>query len=254
MANITVDDKTKVGFIASGKMAQAMAKGFISSGMLKPSQLTMSDPRKNQYHILEEMGVVKTQSNVTVVKESTIVFVAVKPHFVRMVLKEVCQHITKKHLIVSIAAGVSLEGLEEECPLGTHVIKVMPNTPCLVQCGLAVYSLGTHATKEDGDLVKSLLSSLGMVEEIPDRLMAPASAVGGCGPAYMYTAIDALADGGVKMGLPRELSKKLAAQMMMGAAKMVLETGEHPGQLKDNVTSPGGHNYSCHSRAGQTGF
>jgi pyrroline-5-carboxylate reductase len=159
---------------------------------------------------------------------------------VSTVLKEVKSGVTSDHLMVSIALGVPIWSMEESLPPNTRVIRVMSNTPAIVREGASVYCMGTNAHPEDGALVKKLFSSVGSCEKIPETAIDAVTGLSGSGPAYCFLALEALADGGVRQGLRRDVATKLAAQTMLGAAKMVLETGRHPGALKDDVCSPGG--------------
>ncbi len=147
---------------------------------------------------------------------------------------------TDNHLLISIAAGVTLTKLEGALPPGARVIRVMPNTPALVGAGASAFALGKSATAADGELAKKLLSAVGIAFQVKESLLDAVTGLSGSGPAYVYQFIEALSDGGVAAGLPRDMATKLAAQTVLGAAKMVLETGQHPGALKDQVTSPGG--------------
>ncbi|BFZ21126.1 hypothetical protein BsWGS_24165 [Bradybaena similaris] len=190
---------------------------------------------------LRETGVRTTQDNKELVSDSDIVVIAVKPNIVKVILQEVAPVVqTGRHLFISIAAGVTIRAIEQSLPPGTHVVRVMPNTPALVLAGASVMAPGSHALKSDLEVVRGLLSTIGICEEGSEGLLDAVTGLSGSGPAYAFAAIEALADGGVKMGLPRDLALKLAAQTLLGAAKMVLETGKHPGQLKDEVCSPGG--------------
>ncbi|CAL1535068.1 unnamed protein product [Lymnaea stagnalis] len=230
-----------VGFIGGGRMAQAMAKGFISSGLVRAKNILVSDNSEEMLHILEDIGVNTTTSNKEVVQKSDLIVIAVKPNVVGKVLKEVASLVVpEKQLFVSIAAGVTIKSIEQNLPAGTHVVRVMPNTPALVQAGAAVMASGSNAVLEDTALVQALLRTVGICEESSESLLDAVTGVSGSGPAYAFAAIESLSDGGVKMGLPRDLATKLAAQTLLGAAKMVLETGKHPGQLKDEVCSPSG--------------
>jgi pyrroline-5-carboxylate reductase len=156
------------------------------------------------------------------------------------VLTDIAQHFTRKHLLISIAAGVSTAKLESALPSRSRVIRVMPNTPALVEAAASGYALGKHATRSDGALAQRLLSSVGLAFPIKETLMDAVTGLSGSGPAYVYQFIEALSDGGVAVGLPRAVATQLAAQTVLGGARMVLETGTHPGTLKDMVTSPGG--------------
>jgi pyrroline-5-carboxylate reductase len=164
----------------------------------------------------------------------------VKPDQVAAVLAEQRGNFTNAHLLISIAAGVTLAKMEAALLAGTRVIRVMPNTPALVGEAAAAFALGKSATAADGELVKKLLSAVGIAFQVKESLLDAVTGLSGSGPAYVYQFIEALSDGGVAAGLPRDIATKLAAQTVLGAAKMVLETGQHPGALKDQVTSPGG--------------
>ncbi|KAH9508292.1 Pyrroline-5-carboxylate reductase 2 [Bulinus truncatus] len=223
-----------VGFIGGGRMAQAMTKGFISSGLVKAQNILVSDNSEEMLQIVEGIGANTTKDNKLVVEKSDVIIIAVKPNIVSCVLKEVSPVVfTEKHLFVSIAAGITIKAIEQNLPSGTHVVRVMPNTPALVQAGASVMAAGSSAVPEDLDVVRAMLRTIGICEESPEYLLDAVTGVSGSGPAYAFAAIEALSDGGVKMGLSRELSTKLAAQTLLGAAKMVLEIGKHPGQLKD---------------------
>mmetsp|Transcript_19090 Transcript_19090/g.26865 ORF Transcript_19090/g.26865 Transcript_19090/m.26865 type:complete len:181 (-) Transcript_19090:153-695(-) len=168
------------------------------------------------------------------------VIIAVKPGIVPYVLKDIASHIGKETIIVSIAAGVSISSMESHLPDGTRIVRVMPNTPCLVGATASAYALGRCASVENGKEVEKILSACGKTFHVKENLLDAVTGLSGSGPAYVYIMIEAMADGGVRMGLPRSVALSLAAQTVFGAAKMVLETGEHPGLLKDKVASPGG--------------
>ena len=229
------------GFIGAGRSIQALIRGLLKGGVVKTNNIIVSDSNPTALHSLSEMGVKTTQNNREVVADSEVVLVAVTPNVIRSVLEEVTPDVvTDRQLFVSIAAGVTIQSLEKCLPDGTRVIRVMPNIPTLVQAGASVMTFGTSVRRGDPEMVKQLLRSVGLCEEGGENLMDAVTGLSGSGPAYAFTAIEAMADGGVKMGLPRDLSMKLAAQTLLGAAKMVLETGKHPGQLKDEVCSPAG--------------
>ncbi|CAL5227207.1 g10125 [Coccomyxa viridis] len=230
----------RVGFIGAGQMAEALARGFISKGVVKASDMIATDPVKARRDVFESFSVKPVISNAEVVKEADIIFLAVKPQFVAPVLKEVRQHLTEKHTIVSIAAGKTLASLKEAAGEDTKLVRVMPNTPCLVGETASAMCLGGKASDEDAEEVRTLFSSVGRIVQVDEKLLSAVTGLSGSGPAYVFLMIEALADGGVRAGLPRDISMALAAQTVLGSAKMVLETGKHPGQLKDMVTSPGG--------------
>lgn len=235
------DGGRRVGFIGAGKMATALAKGLCNSGFTTADRIIGSDvSAEAREHFLAETGGRAIESNVDVVTQSEIVVVAVKPHQVKQVLTELHHHATPKHLILSIAAGVSLETMLNVLGHHRRLVRVMPNTPCLVGSSASAFCLGGAATPEDGAVVEKLLSSVGIAFALPENLLDAVTGLSGSGPAYVCVIIEALSDGGVRMGLPRDVATKLAAQTVMGSAKLVLETGKHPGALKDAVASPGG--------------
>ena len=222
-------------------MATALAKGFVNAGLIGPSQLIGSDVFAGARDAFAaETGGTVTESNDEVVAKATTVFLAVKPQQVSEVLAGISGKYTSEHRLISIAAGVTLSKLEAALPSGARVIRVMPNTPALVGSSASGYALGGSATKEDGELAGRLLGAVGVAHEVKESLLDAVTGLSGSGPAYVYQFIEALSDGGVAAGLPRDVATQLAAQTVAGAAKMVLETGQHPGTLKDMVTSPGG--------------
>lgn len=249
-----VPDGMTLGFIGAGRMAQAMAKGFIETGILKASNILASDPDPRCLQFIESLGVQTTEYNLKVVADSQLVVLAVKPHVITPVLQEVCSSFSRDKLMVSIAAGIPISTLEKNLPPDTRVIRVMPNTPALVQAGASVLAPGSSALPGDKEIVAELLSCIGICETSTEELLDAVTGLSGSGPAYAFVAIEALADGGVKMGLPRELAVKLAAQTLLGAAKMVLETGRNPGQLKDDVCSPGGTTIAAVHKLEKGGF
>lgn len=231
---------TKIGFIGSGKMATALAKGFVDSGFAQPADLLASDSYPASREAFSQQTKVETTAkNLDVLGHSDVVILAVKPQVLPEVLEELSSSATADHLFVSIVAGVKLASLETTLSESRH-IRVMPNTPALVQAGAAGFALGQKATAEDGRLVSMMLETVGLALQVPEHLLDVVTGLSGSGPAYVFEMIEALSDGAVLMGLPRATATQLAAQTLFGAAKMVLETGEHPGVLKDAVTSPGG--------------
>ena len=232
---------TKLGFLGAGKMATALAKGFLHAKLAKAGDLVASDVvPAARTHFTEETGGKAVDSNIAALKAANVLFLAVKPDQVKEVLEGIRAQWTAQHLLISICAGVTLARLQAGLPTGARVIRVMPNTPALVGASASAYTLGTGATKADDELVQKLLSAVGMAFSVKETLLDAVTGLSGSGPAYAYLMIEALSDGGVAAGLPREVATKLAAQTLLGAAKMVLETGQHPGALKDMVTSPGG--------------
>ena len=230
-----------VGFVGAGQMATALAKGFLTAGTVFPQSLVACDvvPIAGQ-RFVEQTGARLVSSNRDVANESRVIFLAVKPQQMAQALADLRDVVRPDHLIVSIAAGISLKAIVDGLGREARLIRVMPNTPCLVGCGASAFSRGAQATSDDADLVQRLLSNVGLAVEVPEKLLDAVTGLSGSGPAYIYQIIEALSDGGVRMGLPRDTATKLAAQTVLGAAQMVLTTGQHPGTLKDAVTSPGG--------------
>jgi pyrroline-5-carboxylate reductase len=229
-----------IGFLGAGRMATALARGFLAAGCCKAEGLFASDPLKGARDAFaRETGGHVSASNFDIVAASGILVVAVKPEQVAGILAEVRGQLEKRHLLVSIAAGVSLARLEESVP-GARWVRVMPNTPALVGASASAFALGNEATRSDAALVQELFGSVGLALEVKEKLLNAVTGLSGSGPAYGFMMIEAMADGGVAAGLPREVAQRLAAQTLLGAAKMVLETGQHPGALKDAVCSPGG--------------
>jgi pyrroline-5-carboxylate reductase len=233
--------KLTIGFLGAGKMATALAKGVITARLVKTAQILASDPLPAALAAFaKETGVKTTASNLEVARFARVLILAVKPAHVAEVLEEIRPALTPQHLIISIAAGVPLRKLETGAGEGIRVIRVMPNTPALVNASATAYALGSAATDADAALAQKLFASVGLACQLKESLLDAVTGLSGSGPAYIYLIIEALSDGGVAAGLPRDIATKLAAQTVFGSAKMVLETGQHPGALKDMVTSPGG--------------
>jgi len=232
----------QVGFIGAGRMAQAMASGLVRGGRLESSQIWAFDPAdeaKDRFTSAIE-GSQFAESNQQVAQKSEVVILAIKPQNFSAVAKEMTSTLTREHLVVSIMAGIRLARLRKELGDGPRLIRVMPNTPCLVGSGASGFSRGAGATDSDAQLVAELLETVGVAVELEEKLLDAVTGLSGSGPALVYVMIEALSDGGVRMGLPREVATRLAAQTVAGAAEMVLSTGEHPARLKDQVASPGG--------------
>jgi pyrroline-5-carboxylate reductase len=233
--------KSNIGFLGAGKMATALARGFVRAEIAFPREIIASArSAATRKSFGAETDAKVTASNADVLKFANIIFLGVKPVQVAEVLTEQSENFTSQHLLISIAAGVTLAKLEAALPAGVRVIRVMPNTPALVGEGASAFALGKNATAADGELARKLLSAVGVALPVKENLLDAVTGLSGSGPAYVYQFIEALSDGGVASGLPRDIATKLAAQTVLGAAKMVLETGQHPGALKDQVTSPGG--------------
>lgn len=231
----------RIGFIGAGKMATALAKGFVTAGCCTVESIVASDViSAAREHFTAETRAPAVLNNQDVVSRSEILVLAVKPQNMAGVLTELKPLLQPHHLVISIAAGITLGTLEAGLGAGRRAIRVMPNTPCLVNSSASGYALGSAATADDQQTVERLLGAVGIAVKVPEHLLNAVTGLSGSGPAFVYVMIEALSDGGVRMGLPRDVSTKLAAQTLLGAAKMVIETAQHPGELKDAVTSPGG--------------
>ena len=232
--------KGTVGFLGAGAMAEAMARGFIKAGLCKPEDITAFDPNDGRKKVFEGMGAKAVPTNGEVVRACETVFVSVKPNYVSTVLEETAGDLTSSHLIVSIAAGIPLAKIEAAACKVNEVpcIHVMPNTPCLVGAAAAAYAAGKFAKENDRARVAELFGAIGVIHQVNENLLDAVTGLSGSGPAYVYLAIEAMADGGVAAGLPRDVALSLAAQTVMGGAKMVLETGQHPGALKVREERP----------------
>ena len=230
-----------IGFLGAGKMATALARGFLQARLVKPHHIIASDVfEKARNSFAQETGAKVASSNLEVLRRAGVLFLCVKPDQVADVLREIKSDFTEKHLLISIAAGVPLARLEAGLPDDARLIRVMPNTPALVGASASAFAVGKNATPGDGQLAQKLFSSVGVAFLVKESLLDAVTGLSGSGPAYVCLILEALSDGGVAAGLPRDIATRLAAQTLLGTARMVLETGLHPGVLKDMVTSPGG--------------
>ena len=228
-----------LGFLGAGKMATALARGFVASGKAAAAVVASDPVAAAREAFSRETGGRALESNAEVAAAARLLFVAVKPDQLVDVLGSLGGVLGPGHLVVSIAAGVPLSKIEAAAH-GARCIRVMPNTPALVGASASAFAVGSGATREDAARVQSLLSAVGVALEVKEKLLDAVTGLSGSGPAYGFMMIEALADGGVAAGLPRDVAQRLAAQTLLGAARMVLETGQHPGVLKDAVCSPGG--------------
>lgn len=232
----------RIGFVGAGQMALALARGWVAAGLVRGDQLAAIDPvaAARERFAAELAGA--TVSDVAVAAATlgacNVIVVAVKPQQMAAALAS-SGFVDDGKLVISIAAGVSLAAMEASLARG-RLVRVMPNTPALVGQGASAFALGRGATPADAALVESLLGAVGKAVRVDEKLLDAVTGLSGSGPAFVYVLIEALADGGVLAGLPRDVALALAAQTVKGAAAMVLETGEHPGALKDRVASPGG--------------
>jgi pyrroline-5-carboxylate reductase len=232
----------KIGFIGAGNMAEALVKGLLSSGFFKKNQVIMSDVVEERLdHLSSLYGVKTTQKNTEVVKFSNFVVLAVKPNSIHKVLLEIKGFLTSKKVLISIAAGINTSSISEIVRRKIKIVRVMPNTPALVLAGASVLYCNSLITQEEKQSIKKIFESIGIAYVIDNEtLLDGVTGLSGSGPAFVAMFIEALSDGGVKMGLPRNIALRLAAQTVYGTAKMVLDSGIHPAELKDKVASPGG--------------
>ncbi|MBN9522004.1 pyrroline-5-carboxylate reductase [bacterium] len=237
-----MDERFAVGFLGAGQMASALAGGWSRAGLLDLPRCRAADPYPPaRDKFAQATGVETVAQNALVAAACDVLVLAVKPYAVADVLAEIKPALEPRHLVVSIAAGVTLAQLRAGVGDGVRLVRVMPNTPCLVGASASGYATAsTHADGPDAAVVGRLFGAVGTAVRVSEGQLDAVTGLSGSGPAYVYVMIEALADGGVKAGLPRDVAQKLAAQTVLGAAKMVLETGQHPGALKDAVASPGG--------------
>lgn len=233
--------KQIIGFIGCGNMAKAMIAGLVSSGYVKPTQIIASNPSKPS---LEECktrwGIATTQDNTEVARKSQWLILAVKPYLYETVINQIQLHLSPETVVIMIAAGQTLKANEARFKQKVKLIKAMPNTPSMVGEGMSAICANSQVTPQEFLWATGVFASFGRVEQVKEEWMDVVAGVSGSSPAYTYLFIEALADGAVLKGMPRKLAYTFAAQAVLGSAKMVLETGLHPGELKDMVCSPGG--------------
>ena len=234
-------EQVRFAFIGGGNMAEALIKGLLSGLGVTPQQIMATDvvPERRTY-MQTTYGITASADNKHAVQESTVVILAVKPQIMPTILEEIAPVVNSEKLVISIAAGITLQTLQRALGDSRRVVRVMPNTPALVLAGAAGISPGKAATAQDVALVEQIFNAVGRAMVVSDEMMDVVTGLSGSGPAFIFALIEGLSDGGVLMGLSRQTATLLAAQTVLGAAKMVLETGKHPGELKDMVTSPAG--------------
>jgi len=229
----------KLGFIGAGNMGSAILKGILQKEYLEPSDIAVTDKLPQLCANFAEHGVTLIDNNSDLVRSCDCVLLAIKPIYAAQVIEEVFSELDGK-FVISIIAGWTYEMLEAAFPPSTRFVRVMPNTPLSVGEGMSLISMRCKCSPEELSFAKSIFAAAGKVELVEDHMFTAGTSISGCGPAFVFQFIEALADGGVRYGVPRALAYKLAAQTLIGSAKMVLESGEHPGKLKDAVCSPGG--------------
>jgi len=233
-------DRT-IGFLGAGNMAEALIKGILAVGLVEPGRVWGSDPRQARCDELKaRYRLHATVDNLELIRQCDLVVLSVKPQILPAVLAEIAPVLRPGALLISVAAGVPVSAIERLVPAGTRVVRTMPNTPALVAAGATAIAAGGHATPDDLEVAKRLFDAVGMTVILDEEQLDAVTGLSGSGPAYVFLIIEALSDAGVKMGLSRYNALALSAQTVLGAAKLLIETGEHPGRLKDMVTSPGG--------------
>ncbi len=237
----SVEHLKRVGFIGAGRMATALSQGLVTAEFTSADCIVACDVLSAaRERFADATGALVVKLSTDVLANAEIVFLAVKPQQMANILTEIKSHVTTDHLIVSIAAGIPLRMMVEVLGDDRRLVRVMPNTPCLVGESASGFALGGAASDDDGILVQKMLSTVGIAVAVDESLLDAVTGLSGSGPAYVYEFIEALSEAGVCMGLPHEMATKLAVQTVFGAAQMVLQTGEHPVVLKNAVTSPGG--------------
>jgi pyrroline-5-carboxylate reductase len=231
----------RIGFLGCGNMGEAMVKGLVEASVVPAKNLMASDARSERLTELERRyGVRVAKDNVDLILASDVVVLAVKPQIMTPVLKEIAPALSRRQLVISIAAGVSTTTIRAGVGKDIRLIRVMPNTPALVLEGATAIAKATGLEDGDLEIAQEIFGAVGKVVVLDEELIDAVTGLSGSGPAYVAVVIESLADGGVKMGLDRATAMTLATQTVLGAAKLLLETGLHPGSLKDMVSSPGG--------------
>lgn len=245
----------RLGVIGAGKMGGALIRGVLSAGLCPPDRVCFScASAQSRTRLAQETGARPLANNSEVLAASDLVVLAVKPQVAPQVLREIAPFVSPRHLIVSLVAGLRLATLEAVLGKQTRLVRAMPNTPCLVAASATAYCANAAASPEDLRIVEQLFAAVGECLPVSEALLDAVTGLSGSGPAYVAIFIEALTDGGVRAGLPRDIAYRLALQTVLGTAKMLRETGIHPAQLKDMVTSPGGTTIAGLQALEQGGF
>lgn len=230
-----------ISFIGGGRMAEAMISGILQADLVEADNITVADPDEGRRELLRSTYKVRTVQEAAEVFGANLVVLAVKPQVATAVLRQCRDAIGESHLLVSIAAGISIAALEEAVAgSNCRVVRVMPNTPALVQEGAAALSPGGRATEADMQIAKALFDAVGVSVVLDERYLDAVTGLSGSGPAYVLSFLEGLIDAGIKVGLDHNTSRSLVYQTVLGTVRLAMETGEHPAQLRANVTSPGG--------------
>jgi len=229
-----------IAFLGAGQMAEALVRGLLRAELVAPQRVMMTDVRTERLEVVRALGVRTGHHNADALAFAEMLFLTVKPQDVPTVLDEIGPSVSSDHVVVSVAAGVPIARVQAALPGRTPVVRVMPNTPCLVGAGMAVLALGPFATEREEQLVLRIFTAVGRALTQPEARLDAVTALSGSGPAFFSVILEAFVDAGVRVGLPRDVATELAVQTALGTARMLLETGRHTGQMKDMVTSPGG--------------
>jgi len=230
-----------IGFVGAGNMAEAMIRGLVRGGHVAADKIAASGPRRERLdELAKQYGIQTTTDNRDVARKCGLVVLSVKPQIADKVLREIGDELHEGTLVVSICAGIDTAAIEEAVAPGVRVVRAMPNTPALVGAGATAIAAGKLASESDVATARALFDAVGITVVLDEGHLDAVTGLSGSGPAYIFLILEALADAGVKVGLSRRNAQRLAAQTVMGSAKLLLETDEHPGKLKDMVTSPGG--------------
>jgi pyrroline-5-carboxylate reductase len=227
--------------IGAGKLGEALIAGMLDAGIVKKEKFIATAAHRERVDAIQKrFGIKVTLSNGEAVRKAHLILLCVKPQAVEEVLRQIADDLTPNHVLISVAASVSTRFMESILTKPIPVIRVMPNTPCLIREGMSAVAPGTHATAAQVQAAKHMFDAMGRCLIVDEKHMDAVTALSASGPAFVYTIIESLIEGGVKVGLPRDVATLMAAQMVHGAASMVLQTGEHPAKLKDIVTTPAG--------------
>lgn len=247
--------KKKIGFIGCGNMGKSILLGLLKADIVKSENVLVSDRSLDYLRTLsDELSVGVTDDNKEVAEFSEVLFIAVKPNIYKAVIEDIAEHISSETIIVTIAAGVELKQAEEWFNKEVKIVRTMPNTPALVGEGMSAICRNKLVTDEELEYIKNLFNSFGRCEELEEKYFHGFIALCGSSPAYAFIFIEAMADAAVKLGIPRAKAYSMAAQSLLGSAKMVLDTGKHPGELKDMVCSPAGTTIDAVTSLEETGF
>jgi pyrroline-5-carboxylate reductase len=232
--------KKKIGFIGAGKMGTALIEGLINQKVITKKQVLVYDVQPSQVKYFKSLGFQVQDNETQLSNNADIIFLAVKPNNISSVCEKIQNSLTSKHMIISIAAGITLKNLNKNLQKNTQIVRIMPNTPALINRGMSVYCYNKNLKKSNIPIIEKMFSAIGKVIHLEEKHFDAVTGLSGSGPAYVFLIINSLAEGGVKMGLTKKIALELAVQTVLGSAELVLKTGKHPEELKDMVTSPGG--------------